>query len=746
MADSSSVDAPVPDTRLACRGLSLVGHADSRRDLKLIDFSPTFSHIGCMGSSNNPAGIEVTYLKGVGPKKAEALNAIGIYTVEDILYYFPRRYLDRSKLTPIAELALGAEVTVVGRVLTQGLLRTRSRGYYEVLITDGTGNVPLVWFEGLKYFAGRFKKGMTLSVSGKVTDFRGLQMAHPEVEIIFDTEEEEMLHTGRIIPLYPSSDALKRLYLDSRGFRKIIKPALDQYAPYLEDLVPKRVVADLHLMDLPTSVSQMHYPDNFEIRAEARRCLALRELILFQIQVVDRRQRIAHKKKPQKIEPPNQTQQELIAGLPFKLTAAQNRVIAEIAEDLLKPYAMLRLLQGDVGSGKTVVAALTMALVAQSGFQSALMAPTEILAQQHYRTIGKILANSGIRVELLTGSTPTLARQQLLRDLASGEVDIILGTHALISDDVVYRQLAYVIVDEQHRFGVAQREALLGKGELPDLLVMTATPIPRTLALTAYGDLDLSTIDQMPVGRLPVRTALRTEAERPQIYKFIRDEVTRGNQVFIIYPLVEESQKGQLRATTRADEELKSDVFPDLAIGIVHGQMKKEERDAMMSRFSRREIGIMVATTVVEVGIDIPDATVILIEHAERFGLSQLHQLRGRVGRSDKKSYCILMTEMETLSESFQRLERFVQSSDGFAIAELDLELRGPGDLLGIRQSGMPEFRVASLVNDLSLILTAREWAHKLLTNRELTSAEEKARLNQFVKQQRRLERSSGVS
>jgi ATP-dependent DNA helicase RecG len=421
-------------------------------------------------------------------------------------------------------------------------------------------------------------------------------------------------------------------------------------------------------------------------------------------------------------------------------------VIAEIAEDLQKPYAMLRLLQGDVGSGKTVVAALTMALVARSGFQSALMAPTEILAQQHYRTIGKILASSGIHVELLTGSTPTPARQQILRDLASGEIDIILGTHALISDDVVYRNLSYVIVDEQHRFGVAQREELLGKGELPDLLVMTATPIPRTLALTAYGDLDLSTIDQMPVGRLPVRTALRTEAERPQIYKFIRDEVKRGNQVFIIYPLVEESQKVQLRAATKAYEELKSDVFPDLAIGIVHGQMKKEERDAMMSRFSRREIGIMVATTVVEVGIDIPDATVILIEHAERFGLSQLHQLRGRVGRSDKKSYCILMTEMETLSESFQRLERFVGSSDGFAIAELDLELRGPGDLLGIRQSGMPEFKVASLVNDLSLILTAREWAHKLLIDRELTSAEEKARLNQFVKQQRRLERSSGVS
>jgi ATP-dependent DNA helicase RecG len=374
------------------------------------------------------------------------------------------------------------------------------------------------------------------------------------------------------------------------------------------------------------------------------------------------------------------------------------------------------------------------------------MAPTEILAQQHLHTISKILADSGIRIELLTGSTPSPARQQILRDLAVGEIDIILGTHALISDDVLYQQLAYVIVDEQHRFGVAQREELLAKGERPDLLVMTATPIPRTLALTAYGDLDLSIIDEMPVGRLRVRTALRTEAERPQIYKFIRDEVTRGNQVFIIYPLVEESLKVQLRAATKAYEELKDDVFPDLSIGMVHGQMKKEKRDEMMSRFSRREIGIMVATTVVEVGIDIPDATVILIEHAERFGLSQLHQLRGRVGRSDKKSYCILMTEMDALSESFQRLERFVNSSDGFAIAELDLELRGPGDLLGIRQSGMPEFRVASLVSDLSLILTAREWASKLLTNKELTSDEEKVRLNKFVKQQRRLEQSSGVS
>ncbi len=303
-----------------------------------------------------------------------------------------------------------------------------------------------------------------------------------------------------------------------------------------------------------------------------------------------------------------------------------------------------------------------------------------------------------------------------------------------------------MIVDEQHRFGVAQREALLEKGELPDLLVMTATPIPRTLALTAYGDLDLSIIDQMPVGRLPVRTALRTEAERPKIYKFIRDEVTRGNQVFVIYPLVEESLKVQLRAATKAYKELKEEVFPDLSIGMVHGQMKKDERDEMMSRFSQRQIGIMVATTVVEVGIDIPDATVILIEHAERFGLSQLHQLRGRVGRSDKKSYCILMTEMDELTESFQRLQRFVESGDGFAIAELDLELRGPGDLLGIRQSGMPEFKVANLVSDLSLILTAREWAHKLLVDKQLTSAEEKARLNQFIKTQRQLERSSGVS
>ncbi len=346
-----------------------------------------------MAVTNNPAEIEVTYLKGVGPKKAEALKTIGIETVADMLYYFPRRYLDRSKLTPIAELALGAEVTVVGRVLTQGLLRTRSRAYYEVLITDGTGNVPLVWFEGLKYFAGRFKKGMTLSVSGKVTDFRGLQMAHPEVEIIFDTEEEEKLHTGRIIPLYPSTEALKRIYLDSRGFRKIIKPALDQYAGHLEDLVPKQVVAELNLMDLPTAVSQMHYPDNFEIRDMARQTLALRELILFQIQVVDRRQRMAHHHKPQEIQPPDQRQRQLTDSLPFKLTAAQNRSIAEISEDLLKPFAMQRLLQGDVGSGKTVVAALTMALVAHVGYQSALMAPTEILAQQHYQTISRILAN-----------------------------------------------------------------------------------------------------------------------------------------------------------------------------------------------------------------------------------------------------------------------------------------------------------------------------------------------------------------
>ncbi len=698
-----------------------------------------------MAYSSNPAEIEVTYLKGVGPKRAEALATIGIATIEDLLYHFPRKYLDRSTLLPIAQLQLGMQVTVMGRVVMQGLLRAR-KNYYEVVIQDDTGSLPLVWFNGIKYIEKRFKRDMTLSVSGIVTDFRGLQLVHPDVEIIFDTAEEARVHTGGIIPIYPSTELLKRNYLDSRGFRKIIRPALDHYAELLVDLVPESVRADAELMPLSAAVKQVHYPTSFEVLPQARRSLALRELLLFQILVADRRHRLAQKTKKHAVQKPDQGFRDWVKTLPFKLTKAQNKAVAEILEDLYKPHPMLRLMQGDVGSGKTVVAAIAMALVARSGLQAAMMAPTEILAQQHYRTVNSLLEGSGVTIELLTGSTPKPQRAAILKGLVSGEISLIVGTHALISEDVDYHKLAFVIVDEQHRFGVSQREQLMAKGVAPDLLVMTATPIPRTLALTAYGDLDLSIIDELPAGRRPVRTALRSEFDRPKIYSFIRDEVAAGNQVFIIYPLVEESLKLQLKAATKAYKDLSEVIFPDLAVGLVHGQMKRDERDEMMRRFTTGEIGILVATTVVEVGIDIPDATVMVIEHAERFGLSQLHQLRGRVGRSDKKSYCIVMTEMEPGSEPYQRLERFVASGDGFQIAELDLELRGPGDLLGLRQSGVPAFRIANLLTDLSLILTAREYADRLLKNELSLSESERQGLKTYVKQQRERELTGGIS
>ncbi len=699
-----------------------------------------------MPYSTDPAEVAITYLKGVGPKRAEVLQRIGIETVADLLYYLPRRYLDRSNLQPIANLQIGSEVTVVGKVVMQGLLRARKK-FYEIVIQDDSGHLPLLWFNGIKFIEKKFKRGMTLSVSGTVTDFRGgARIIHPEVEVIFEDEEEAKIHTGRIIPIYPSSEFLKSNWLDSRGFRRIIKPALDQFGDKLQDIVPDSVIAAADLMPLSLAIKQIHYPDNFEIRSHARYSLAFRELLLFQLQVADRRQRIAHKHKSHVIEKPDQSFREWVKSLPFKLTRSQNKAVAEILADLYKPEPMLKLLQGDVGSGKTVVATMAMALVARSGFQAVLMAPTELLAQQHFNTISKLLEGEGHSPVLLTGSTPPRERTAILKGLATGEVKIIVGTHALISADVLYSKLAFAVVDEQHRFGVSQRDTLLSKGKSPDLLVMTATPIPRTLALTAYGDLDLSIIDEMPVGRIPVKTALRTDADRPKIYKFTRDEVRAGNQVFIIYPLVEESLKSQLRAATKAYKDLSEEIFPDLSVGLVHGQMKKGERDKTMALFARREIGILVATTVVEVGIDIPDATVIIVEHADRFGLSQLHQLRGRVGRSNKKSYCILLTDSDPLGDSYQRLERFVESTDGFKIAELDLELRGPGELLGVRQSGMPEFRVANIATDLSLILTAREYAHKLMTNALAMSDQERLKLNHFIKEQREKEHTSGVS
>lgn len=699
-----------------------------------------------MTYSRNPAEVAVTYMKGVGPKKAEILSRIGIETIEDLLYYLPRRYLDRSNLQTIATLQFGTEVTIVGKIVMQGLLRARKK-FYEIVIQDDTGHLPLLWFNGIKYIEKRYKRGMTLSVSGTVSDFRGgARIIHPEVEVIFEDEEEAKIHTGRIIPLYPSTELLKSNWLDSRGFRRIIKPALDQYGDFLEDLVPASVVEEAKLMPLSDAVKQIHYPDNFEVRAQARHSLAFRELLLFQMLVADRRQRITQKHKAHKIAKPDQEFHDWVHSLPFKLTKSQGKAVAEVLEDLYKPEPMLKLLQGDVGSGKTVVATIAMLLVARSGYQAAMMAPTELLAQQHFQTITKLLAGTGEAPVLLTGTTPPRERKVILSALESGETKVVVGTHALFTDDVTFANLAFAVVDEQHRFGVSQREALLAKGNSPDLLVMTATPIPRTLALTAYGDLELSIIDEMPVGRIPVKTALRTDSDRPKIYKFIRDEVKSGNQVFFIYPLVEESLKVQLKAATKAYQDLSEVIFPDLPIGLVHGQMKREEREETMSRFSKREIGILVSTTVVEVGIDIPDATVIVIEHAERFGLSQLHQLRGRVGRSNKKSYCILITEMEITSESYQRLQRFVDCNDGFKIAELDLELRGPGELLGTKQSGMPEFKVADIATDLSLILTARDFAHRLMTNALAMSDEERLKLKMYIKQRREREQSGGVS
>ncbi len=698
-----------------------------------------------MTYSDNPAEIEVTYLKGVGPKRANALRTVGIETVEDLLYYFPRKYLDRSQVKSISQLRIDDMVTVIGTVVTQGLLRAR-RKFYEVVIADDTGNLPLVWFNGIRYIENRFKRGMTLSVSGVVTDFRGAQLVHPEVEILFEDENEAKTHTGGIIPMYPSTEVLRRFYLDSRGFRKIIRPALQKFADKLTESVPQSVVDNAHLAPIGDTVREMHYPTSVERRSKARDELALRELLLFQLLVADRRRRQAGGKKPHEIKPPDPRYRELARQLPFKLTDAQKRTIAEIIDDLLKPLPMMRLLQGDVGAGKTVVAALAMALVARSGYQAAMMAPTEILAQQHFQTVSRILENSGLTVTLLTGSLNAEQRRDALDDLITGRSDIIVGTHALISKDVKYRALAFVVVDEQHRFGVAQREALLEKGESPDLLVMTATPIPRTLALTAYGDLDLSVLNQKPAGRREVKTALRAEKDRPKIYSFIRTEVEQGHKVFMIYPLVEESLRVQMKAATKAFKELRDEIFSDLGVGMVHGQMKKEERDEVMQRFAEGEIRILIATTVVEVGIDVPDATAIVIEHAERFGLSQLHQLRGRVGRSDRQSYCILMTDSEPDSLAHERLKRFVATTDGFKIAELDLELRGPGDLLGKRQSGMPEFKVADLARDLNLILTAREYADKLLSNALPISDLERAKLNRFIKRQRELETGSGIS
>ncbi len=648
----------------------------------------------------------VTVIRGVSTVMEKHLARLGITTVRDLLYHFPRRYDDFSQLKSINQLVPGEEVTIVGTVWEVNTRRSRGGiPITTVTLSDETGMLQATWFNQ-PYLARQIQRARQIVLSGKVDLYLGrLTLQAPAWEPL----EKDLIHTARIVPVYPLTEGLS-----ARWLRRIIKRALDRWAGAIPDHLPAYLRHRQRLLDLPVALGQIHFPDNWDRLAQARRRLAFDELFLIQLGVLQRR-RVSRELPAPALHVDERVVRGFIRSLPFSLTGAQDRVLGEILHDLAQPQPMRRLLQGDVGSGKTVVA-LAAALVAiHNGMQAAIMAPTEVLAEQHYQTVRTLLGEAPVRVALLTGRLRNAEREQVRQAIAQGQVDIAIGTHALIQEGVVFPRLALAVVDEQHRFGVMQRIALKDRSGLnPHMLVMSATPIPRSLALTIYGDLDLSVLDEMPAGRQPVDTRYLTPRQRERAYGFIRGQVEKGHQAFIICPLVEESEKTEAKAAVEEYERLHKEVFPDLRLGLLHGRMKSQDKEAMMTAFRDGQLDILVSTAVVEVGIDVPNATVMLVEGANRFGLAQLHQFRGRVGRGEARSYCLLLAD-DPSEEAEERLRIVERTHDGFVLAEEDLRLRGPGEFFGTRQSGLParSVRVAR-ISDVALLEVAREEAVQL--------------------------------
>jgi ATP-dependent DNA helicase RecG len=650
-------------------------------------------------------------LPRVGPQRAKLLAKLDLVTIEDALVrHLPLRHEDRSQVIPLGRITVGEARTSAGTIAGISPPPPRGRGRMPLVVTirDASGFLNCAWFNQ-PYLARVFKRGQRLIVHGKVQPYgRGpLQMLVKDFELVED-EEDEPLHAGRLVPVYPLTEGLTQ-----RPLRRLMKRLVDGWADRLEDPLPERVRAARGLVSLPQAIVAAHFPESDAEQAAARRRLVFDDFFLLEIGLAIRRQREGLR-RGLTMNPRGSLVRGLRASLPYSLTSAQERVWSEIRTDMAAPYPMSRLLQGDVGSGKTVVAALAALTAIEAGYQAAIMAPTEILAEQHLMTLGRLLEPLGVHTVLLTSAVKGKARLEATAAVESGEAGCVIGTHALVQGAVAFKRLGLAVIDEQHRFGVAHRAALRGKGESPDVLVMTATPIPRTLALTLYGDLDVSVLDELPPGRRPIATFSRGGSKRRQIYDFLRTQIVEGRQVYVVYPLVEESEASDLRAATEMAERLQRETFPDRRVGLLHGRLAFADKERVMREFKDGIIDILVSTTVIEVGIDVPNASVMLIEHAERFGLSQLHQLRGRVGRGPWKSYCILIAG-STSEDGRRRLEAMTATNDGFRIAEADLELRGPGDFFGTRQSGLPEFRVADLLRDGAMLEEARREAFALV-------------------------------
>jgi ATP-dependent DNA helicase RecG len=656
-------------------------------------------------------------VKGVGAKRAAVLNEVGIHTLGDLFYYLPRRYLDRSRTLPMARAPIGQEVTLIGHVRQTRYVPGR-KPRFVLVVEDETDDIACTFFQGGRYLQRNFKEGDELAISGKVDLFQGRrQMVHPEYEFI-RTNEDDLLHTGGIVPLYTSSADMKERGLRNRGFRRMMHGALEVFADQIEDGLPVAIRQRQGLGELGDSLRKVHFPTSMDEVAVARRRLAFGELFDLQLRLARLRKKRLEQHEGIAFSESQKLVPEFLASLPFELTAAQRRVGAEIYADMESPQIMNRLVQGDVGSGKTLVGLGAILMAVENGYQAALMAPTEILAEQHYINIKTLVEPLGLTAVFLKGKQRQALRRELLTAIESGVAHIVVGTHALIQGDVHFARLGLAVVDEQHRFGVVQRGALYKKGEKPDLLVMTATPIPRTLALTLYGELEVSVIDELPPGRQPIRTALRAPDRRDAIFEFAGAEARQGRQVYVVYPLIEESEKMDLKSAVEAYEELCHGHLAEFEVALLHGRLAAEEKAEVMDDFKKNRIQVLVSTTVIEVGVDVPNATVMIIEHAERFGLAQLHQLRGRVGRGGEKSFCILVSYASVgaeLSDSRERLETMERTQDGFEIAEKDLQIRGPGEFFGTRQAGIPEFKVADLIEDEDLLQSAREEARRMV-------------------------------
>lgn len=656
----------------------------------------------------DPEGLaqSVTVLKGVGPKVAELLEKLDVSTMQDLLYLYPRRYDDYTQMKPIQQLQYGEQVTIIGTIWETRARRSRNNQIVvQSVISDGTAKVQATWFNQ-PWLADKLKANMQVVISGTVDQYLGrLVFNAPEWEPL----EYEPLKTRRIVPVYPLTQGLS-----SNRLRDWVRTAVIEWAPKIPDYLPQTIRQKHNLFTLPQAISQIHFPESQQALHHARRRLVFDEHFLLQLGMQTQRQMWQTiPATPIPNEPVHVVRFQ--NALPFDLTAAQSRVIAEISADMDRDIPMNRLLQGDVGAGKTVVAAAALVQAVKSGMQAALMAPTEILAEQHFNSLHSLLTPMDVTVSLLTGSTPAAEKQQIYQRLADGSIDIAIGTHALIQEGVSFQALGLAIVDEQHRFGVDQRQALRQKGNLvngqphtPHLLVMSATPIPRSLALSLYGDLDLSILDEMPPGRQEIRTRWLKNSDRERGYMFVRRQIEQGRQAYIIYPLVEESDKIDARSAVEEYERLQQAVFPNARVGLIHGRLRADEKEAAMRAFYAGETDILVSTTVIEVGVDVPNATVMMVDGANRFGLAQLHQLRGRVGRGQHQSYCLLISDGET-AVAEERLTAIEQTNDGFALAEKDLEIRGPGEFFGRRQSGLPELHLASLLDMTMLEMTQAE-------------------------------------